>query len=82
MKLTGHKTESIYRRYAITCAADLLEGLGKLATLHSDLLQRRVSTSSERHILGHSPSPSKVQCDFESRLSDSNSSRLDGRARV
>ncbi|MDP9201504.1 MAG: tyrosine-type recombinase/integrase [Gemmatimonadota bacterium] len=35
MKLTGHKTEAVYRRYAITSAADLSEGVGKLAALHS-----------------------------------------------
>jgi len=35
MKLTGHKTEAVYRRYAITSAADLSEGVAKLATLHS-----------------------------------------------
>lgn len=34
MKLTGHKTESVYRRYAIVCEADLSEGLKKLAVLH------------------------------------------------
>jgi hypothetical protein len=34
MKLTGHKTEAVYRRYAITSAADLSEGVGKLAALH------------------------------------------------
>jgi hypothetical protein len=34
MKLTSHKTESVYRRYAITSEADLSEGLQKLATLH------------------------------------------------
>jgi integrase len=34
MKLTGHKTESVYRRYAIVSEADLNEGLKKLATLH------------------------------------------------
>lgn len=31
MKLTGHKTESIYRRYAIVSEADLAEGVRKLA---------------------------------------------------
>jgi len=35
MKLTGHKTEAVYRRYAITSAADLSEGVAKLATLHA-----------------------------------------------
>ena len=35
MKLTGHKTESIYKRYAIVSEADLSEGLKKLATLHA-----------------------------------------------
>jgi hypothetical protein len=34
MKLTGHKTEAVYRRYAITSAADLSEGVAKLAALH------------------------------------------------
>lgn len=34
MKLVGHKTESIYRRYAIVSEADLSEGVAKLATLH------------------------------------------------
>ncbi len=40
MKLTGHKTESIYRRYAIVSEADLAEGVSRLAALyqgHSDL---------------------------------------------
>jgi integrase len=30
MKLTGHKTEAVYRRYAITTAADLEEAVGRL----------------------------------------------------
>jgi hypothetical protein len=34
MKLTGHKTESIYRSYAIVNEADLSDGLKKLAVLH------------------------------------------------
>src|SRR5262245_58378142 len=32
MQLTGHKTESVYRRYAITSEADLREGVEKLNT--------------------------------------------------
>jgi integrase len=35
MKLTGHKTEAVYRRYAIVSEADLLEGVKKLAALHA-----------------------------------------------
>jgi integrase len=35
MKLTGHKTESVYRRYAIVAQADLVEGVKKLAALHA-----------------------------------------------
>ena len=33
MKLTGHKTEAVYRRYAIVCEQDLREGVEKLARL-------------------------------------------------
>ena len=31
MALTGHLTESIFRRYAIVAEADLRQGVGKLA---------------------------------------------------
>ncbi len=31
MKITGHKTESVYRRYAIVSDADLQEASRKLA---------------------------------------------------
>ena len=33
MKLVGHKTESMYRRYAIVAESDLREGVAKLAKL-------------------------------------------------
>jgi len=41
MKLTGHKTESIYRRYAIVSDADLQEASLKLAA---------TSTATSPHI--------------------------------
>jgi len=34
MKMVGHRTESIYRRYAIVDEAMLKEGAAKLQTLH------------------------------------------------
>lgn len=37
MKLTGHKTESVYLRYAITTPNDLRDGVAKLAKLHSTI---------------------------------------------
>lgn len=43
MKLTGHKTEAVYRRYAITDARALAEGVEKLARLHDgDAAARRI----------------------------------------
>lgn len=41
MKATGRKTEAVYRRYAITSAADLSEGMAKLAALHGAPAQPR-----------------------------------------
>lgn len=36
MKMTGHKTEFIYRRYAIVDEPMLKESAAKLAALHAD----------------------------------------------
>lgn len=35
MKLTGHKTENIYRGYAIVAEADLAEGVARRAKLYA-----------------------------------------------
>jgi len=35
MKLTGHKTEALYRRYAIVDSGMLQEAIEKLSTLHA-----------------------------------------------
>jgi len=44
MQLTGHKTESVYRRYAITSEADLREGVERLnASAGAGELDRRKS---------------------------------------
>jgi hypothetical protein len=45
MKLTGHKTEAIYRRYAIVSKADLDLAVGKLAAHHE--AQRQPPASSK-----------------------------------
>lgn len=34
MKMVGHKTESVYRRYAIVDEATLREGAARLQSLH------------------------------------------------
>jgi len=46
MKLTGHKTEAVYRRYAIVSEADLSEGLKKLARLQDLVAKPEFSHSS------------------------------------
>jgi len=41
VKITGHKTEAVYRRYAIVSEADLSQGLKKLTKLHAGRLAHR-----------------------------------------
>jgi integrase len=51
MKLTGHKTEAVYRRYAIVAESNLREGAAKLAMLHSERPQGNMPPT---HINAHS----------------------------
>lgn len=46
MKLTGHKTEAVFRRYAIVCEADLSEGVAKLAKLGLGTREQRSAAGS------------------------------------
>jgi hypothetical protein len=43
MRIVGHKTESIYRRYAIVDEAMMREGAEKLAALHE--AQRKMTSA-------------------------------------
>ena len=48
MKLSGHRTESIYRRYAIVSESDLAEGVRKVAAMQAsspDAVHRVVGVS-------------------------------------
>lgn len=47
MKLSGHRTEAIYRRYGIADAAALAEGVHKLAALHGAIEPRKVMPLQE-----------------------------------
>ncbi len=48
MQLVGHKTESIYRRYAIVAEADLRDGAAKLAAFmkNQDVKKNRDKTGT------------------------------------
>jgi integrase len=49
MKLTGHKTESVYRRYAIVPESDLREAGEKLSALSDNLGDIPVTARESRH---------------------------------
>lgn len=58
MRLTGHKTESVYRRYAIVAQADLRDGVAKLARLHE--ADRQAAPATLPHAVLSLPRTSKV----------------------
>jgi ABC transporter substrate binding protein len=47
MKMTGHKTEAVYRRYAIVSEADLHEAARKLAAIELGKVQGKVGDGAE-----------------------------------
>jgi integrase len=49
MKLTGHKTEAVYRRYAIVDGAMLKEAVVKLAALHATEISDLRGEKCESH---------------------------------
>ena len=65
MKLTGHRTEAVYRRYAIVNEADLAEGLKKLAIMQE----------YQRGTIGQFPD----QLSHSSATVSSNNRRYEGR---
>ncbi|HEX3177954.1 MAG TPA: site-specific integrase [Methylomirabilota bacterium] len=61
MKLTGHKTEAVYRRYAIVAESDLREAGTKLATM--------LGTTPETAALSDNPGDNSVTARKTGRLS-------------
>lgn len=59
MKLSGHKTESIYRRYAIVSEADLTEGVRKVAAMRAGEADRRVAGLTSCEISRTSTEPAQ-----------------------
>ena len=69
MKLTGHKTEAVYRRYAITDSAMLQEAAVKLAVLHASEAKRPSSAKVGSFRLEADGSTFKNSLLFNSELS-------------
>jgi hypothetical protein len=47
MQLTGHKTESVYRQYAITSESDLREGVDRLNGVGTNRGDKQPSESAD-----------------------------------
>jgi integrase len=59
MKMVGHKTESIYRRYAIVTESDLREAAGRIQTLHDQQVRSDRQRPKKPSRLGTSSGTSK-----------------------
>ena len=46
MKVTGHKTEAVYRRYAIVSEADIADAVQRLDRLHAEQQARPAAINS------------------------------------
>ncbi len=55
MKLTGHKTEEVYRRYAIADAGAMQEGVEKLSRLHAEKQEPAKVTRIQKGASGWTP---------------------------
>lgn len=75
MKLIGHKTELIYRRYAIVSEADLVEATAKLSKFHaaSHETRARVPDGGSSN-LGTKRTQSELRAEFEAAPSQEDSS--------
>jgi hypothetical protein len=63
MQLTGHKTEAVYRRYAIVVEADLREGVAKLGANDDRTTTIGELTAFSRRTDARSPaSLSRLRC--------------------
>jgi integrase len=48
MKLTGHKTENVYRRYAIVSSGDLADAARKLQAMTTGTISGTIGQSDEK----------------------------------
>jgi integrase len=61
MKLVGHKTEAMYRRYAIVSQRDLTEGVAKLAMLREGAGSSKRVAQAVGHNDGHNRAQTGLQ---------------------
>ena len=73
MKLVGHKTASIYQRYAIVAPGDLAEGVAKLATLGEPTRTKPAQSPDGEARAGSGMEPVSVSGERECPRRESNS---------